>query len=178
MKKIVLCFLVVLAAVTLCGKTPKYVFLFIGDGMSLPQRMLAEEFSRKTGKGSLCINSLPYSAMTRTVSANSLTTDSAAAATAIACGVKTNNGRIGTDPANKKLYSVAEKSRDKGKKVGIITSVTLNHATPSGFYGHRKSRTEYYELALDLVASNFDFFGGGGIAQYDKKSPDIFILQI
>lgn len=176
MKKTVLCLLIILAVFTLMGKAPRYVFLFIGDGMSLPQRMLAEEFSRKTGKGPLCMNSFPYSAMTRTVSANSLTTDSAAAATAIACGVKTNNGRIGTDPANKKLYSVAEKSRDKGKKVGIITTVTLNHATPSGFYGHRKSRTEYYELALDLVASNFDFFGGGGIAKYNKKSPDIFAL--
>ena len=71
MKKIVLCFLVLLAVCTLWGKPPRYVFLFIGDGMSMPQRMLAEEFSRKTGKGALCMNSFPYCAMTRTVSANS-----------------------------------------------------------------------------------------------------------
>ena len=65
------------------GVKPKYVFLFIGDGMSTPQRMVAEEFSRKTGRGNLLINSLPFHATTRTRSSNSLITDSAAAATAI-----------------------------------------------------------------------------------------------
>ena len=54
------------------GATPKYVFLFIGDGLSVPQRMTAEEFSRKSGAGSLAMNSLPFSAMTRTCSADSL----------------------------------------------------------------------------------------------------------
>ena len=58
------------------GDAPKYVFLFIGDGMSVPQRMTAEEFSRKSGAGSLAMNSLPFSAMTRTCSADSLVTDS------------------------------------------------------------------------------------------------------
>ena len=178
MKKFILVFLFVLSLFSLSGKTPspRYIILFIGDGMALPQRLLAEEFSRKTEKKPLLMNSFPYHATTHTVSANSLTTDSAASATAIACGVKTNNGRIGTDPKNNKLVSAAEMARDKGKKVGIITTVTLNHATPSGFYGHRKSRTEYYELGLDLVSSRFDFFGGGGLHSFNKLSPDLFTL--
>ena len=55
---------------------------------------------------------------------------------------------------------------------GIVTSVTINHATPSGFYGTRPSRSQYYELGLDLINSKFDYFGGGGIAKCDdKKSP-------
>ena len=154
------------------AENPKYVFLFIGDGMSTPQRMIADEFSRKLGKGQLAINTLPIHATTRTCSANSLVTDSAAAATAIACGERTNNGMIGQDPKGKKLVSLAEVARDKGKKVGIVTSVTINHATPAGFYGHRKSRSEMYAIGLDLIASKFDYFGGGGVAKYnDKKSP-------
>ena len=154
------------------SENPKYVFLFIGDGMSTPQRMIADEFSRKLGNGQLAINTLPFHATTRTCSANSLVTDSAAAATAIACGERTNNGMIGQNPQAKKLVSLAEVARDKGRKIGIVTSVTINHATPAGFYGHRKSRSEMYALGLDLIASNFDYFGGGGVAKHnDKKSP-------
>ena len=100
--------------------TPKYVFLFIGDGMSTPQRMIAEEFSRKVGNGSLAMNTLPYQATTRTCSANSLVTDSAAAATAIACGVKTYNHAIGVDAKAKPAESCAEVAKKAGKKVGIV----------------------------------------------------------
>ena len=174
MKKIFVFVFVLFAVLGLqAADNPKYIFLFIGDGMSTPQRMIADEFSRKLGNGQLAINTLPAHATTRTCSANSLVTDSAAAATAIACGERTNNGRIGMSADGKrKLVSVAEIARDKGKKVGIVTSVTINHATPAGFYGHRKSRSEMYAIGLDLIASNFDYFGGGGAAKHDdKKSP-------
>lgn len=176
MKKNVFLLLLLAVSLTLAGKEPKYIFLFIGDGMATPQRMIADEFSRKTGKGQLVINLLPFHATTRTSSANNLVTDSAAAATAIACGTKTNNGMLGVDPAQKRLTSVAEEARDKGRKVGIVTSVTLNHATPAGFYGHRKSRSQAYDLGLDLVASHFDFFAGGGISKHDRGPKSIYDL--
>lgn len=154
-------------------KAPKYVFLFIGDGMSTPQRMIADEFARKIGHGSLSLNTLKYNATTRTCSANSLVTDSAAAATAIACGEKTNNGRIGMSADNsRKLVSAAEVAHEHGYKVGIITSVTINHATPSGFYAHRESRGQLYRIGLDLVNSNFEFFGGGGFANKHNDTKD------
>ncbi|MBR7103957.1 MAG: alkaline phosphatase [Lentisphaeria bacterium] len=174
MKKFLLLFLAAVCVTALYGKNPKYVFLFIGDGMATPQRMVAEEFSRASGRGKLTINTLPSHATTRTGSASSLVTDSAAAATAIACGEKTNNGRIGMDSSGKrKLESVAYVARKKGKKVGIVTSVTINHATPAGFYAARPSRSQYYQIGLDLIASGFDYFGGGGVAKHDdKKSPE------
>ena len=65
-----------------CAGGPKYVFMIIGDGFSVPQRMVAEEFSREIGRGELTCNHLPYHATTRTSSATSLVTDSAAAGTA------------------------------------------------------------------------------------------------
>ena len=174
-KKLFLFTLLFFCAV-LCATPPKYVFLFIGDGMATPQRMIGEEFSRRIGRGRLAINTLPYHGTTRTASANALITDSAAAATAIACGEKTNNGMIGMNPKREKLVSVAEFAHARSKKVGIITSVTLNHATPSGFYGHRKSRGEYFNLGCDLVNSNFEFFGGGGIAKYAQGGQDVYVM--
>lgn len=150
---------------------PKYVFLFIGDGMSVPQRMVADEYSRAIGEGPLAINGFPVQAYTRTACADSLITDSAAAATSIACGEKTRSGRIGRDAEGKRdLESVAQVAKKKGKKVGIISSVTINHATPAGFYGKRNSRSQYYELGLDLIASGFDYFGGGAIASCNNTN--------
>ncbi len=146
------------------GKAPKYVFLFIGDGMSVPQRMLAEEFSRKAGEGPLALNALPVQGMTRTCSADSLVTDSAAAATAMACGVKTRNGVLGLDVDGKSVPSCAVAAKAAGRKVGILTTVTLTHATPAGFYAHRAHRGDTEGIAKDLADSGFDFFAGGGLA--------------
>ncbi len=147
----------------------KYVFLFIGDGMSIPQRMMAEEYLQKTEKRGLRINAMKHQALTTTSSANSFITDSAAGGTAIACGEKTKNGSLGVDPNGKRLESVAEVAKKNGRKVGIITSVTLNHATPAAFYAHNDSRSAAYDIGLDLVASGFDYFGGGGIEKFDDK---------
>ena len=156
-------------------KPVKYVFLFIGDGMSIPQRMMAEEYSVRLGKGKLAINSMPCQAITTTRSATEFITDSAASGTAIACGEKTVNGCIGMDAARKNnLTSIAKVAKNAGRKVGIITSITINHATPAAFYANRSSRSNYYGIALDLVNSNFDYFGGGGAAKHDDKTSKLY----
>ena len=163
-------FLSVILAQSVFASAPKYVFLFIGDGMSTPQRTMAEEFSRKAGFGDIAMNHFPVKSATRTHSANSVITDSAASATAIACGVKTNNGMLGVDPATNHLESIAYVAQKAGKKIGIITTVTIVHATPAGFYAHRESRGMSYRIGLDLVSSGFDYFAGGGVYdQYDNK---------
>lgn len=170
----------VFSSMVLEAKAPKYVFLFIGDGLSFPQRMAAQEYFRITANRKLLINKLPVQSATTTRAANQFITDSAASGTAIACGEKTVVGRIGMDVSGKrKLESVADVAKNNGRKVAIITSVTLNHATPSSFYGHRLKRNMYYELGLDLISAGFDYYGGGGIAYNtgrDKKQPDIYKL--
>lgn len=165
MKKLLLIGLFLLSLVLVAeSKEAKYIFLFIGDGLSFPQRMLTEEYLNKTANKSLLINNLPYQAVTTTNSANAFITDSAASGTAIACGEKTNNGFIGVAPDGKRrLHSVAELAKSEGRKVGIVSSVTINHATPAAFYGHQVSRDSAYALGLELIASNFDYFAGGGL---------------
>ncbi len=151
----------------------KYIFLFIGDGMAQQQRLMAEEYQLKFKKKGLVINSMPYQSLTTTFSANAHVTDSAAAGTAIACGEKTKNGYLCIDPSGtRKLTSVATIAQGCGRKVGIVTSVTINHATPAAFYANQISRNNYYEIGLDLIASDFDYFAGGGMAQHNNtKSP-------
>ena len=85
------------------GKPAKYVFLFIGDGMAQTQRAAAEYYlaakqgQDRPGMVRLTMNALPVHGATTTYSLNSIITDSGAAGTALACGVKTYNGAIGVD---------------------------------------------------------------------------------
>ena len=161
---------VVAAASAFCA-APKYLFLFIGDGMSVPQRMTANEFSIKVGNGPLEMNGLPVSGLARSCSADSLITDSAAAATAIACGEKTNNHFSGVDPDGNPLESCAVVAQKAGRKIGIMTTVTITHATPAGFYAHRANRGDTFGISTDLADSGFDFFAGGGLGGPEDDSP-------
>lgn len=144
----------------------KYVFLFIGDGMGPNQVKAAEKFY-----GSLAFSQFTHQGTIRTSSVSGVT-DSAAAATALACGTKTINGYLGLDAQQNKLTSVAYKAKNTGFKIGIVTSVQLDNATPSGFFAHRPSRKQYYEIAQDLAQSNFDYFAGGGLIYPRGKNND------
>jgi alkaline phosphatase len=99
-------------------------------------------------------------------------TDSAAAGTALATGYKTLNGRLGIDGEGRRLTTIAELAHAAGYKVGILSSVKLNHATPGAFYAHQPSRDMYAEISMDLARSGFDFFGGGGLPETDGQDGD------
>ncbi len=142
--------------------------------MSIPQRMAADAYLKSLDKPLLEINKMPCQALTKTNSADHLITDSAASGTAIACGKKVPNHYVGVDAEGKPLTSMAVVAKRAGKKVGIITSVTLNHATPAAFYAHTTNRSDYYKIGLDLVASQFDFFAGGAINKHDDKKSKIY----
>ncbi|GAK58468.1 alkaline phosphatase [Candidatus Vecturithrix granuli] len=151
------------------AQTPKYVFLFIGDGTGIPQRMATELIVKGEGGEGLLLNRLPAYGVTTTRSFNSLITDSSSAGTAIATGFKTVDGYVGVDPEFKPLETIAEMAKKKGMKVGILTSVSMDHATPASFYAHQESRNMFYEIALDMAKSGFDYFGGGALLDPDGK---------
>ena len=163
----------------------KYVFYFIGDGMGINQVNLTEVYlsamNGERGSASLLMTTFPVASMSATFSADADVTDSAASGTALATGSKTNNGYIGVDAEKNRIESVAEKAKKAGKKVGIASTVPVNHATPAAFYGHRNDRNMYYEISQDLITSGFDFFAGAGLYNRDvfydnSKAPDIFPL--
>lgn len=141
------------------GKKAKYVFFMIGDGLGIPQRMATEAY---TGE-KLLMDTFPAQGITTTQAADRFITGSAASATALATGTKTNINYIGVDPNLAKLTTIAEMAKQQGKKVGIVSSVSIDHATPASFYAHVKHRKMYHEIDMALAQSGFDFFGGGGL---------------
>lgn len=106
----------------------KYVFYFIGDGMGVNQVIGTEQYNRATGKGpaEINFNHFPVRVFITTVSDNSLVTDSAAAGTALATGVKTYNDAVGVDPDGKPVTSVTEWAHAAGRGTGIATTVGVN----------------------------------------------------
>lgn len=178
---------IVLLLVCFCltgiAKAPKYVFYFIGDGMSLNHVMGAQCFLGQKGAAQgvapLCFTGFPYTGLATSYSANSDVTDSAAGGTALACGEKTLNGTIGLAPNQvAKLKSVAALAQEQGKRVGVATSVTLNHATPAAFYAHQANRNDYYEIGVQLAQSGYNFFGGSDFEENvkgdDKSAPQLY----
>lgn len=160
------------------GQQAKYIFYMIGDGMGVNHVHLTEMYlsslQGEIGRTPLVFSQFPFSTFATTYSLSNGVTDSAAGGTALATGQKTKNGVIGMDSsATSNLNSIAYAAKEKGLKVGITTSVSIDHATPASFYAHRASRGMYYEIAQDLIKSNFDFFAGAGFLKpnttFDKK---------
>ena len=178
-------------------KTPKYVFLFIGDGMSYPQIQSTADYlgaqkdedyfmaqpSLDDNQGAILdgpeyLNFMNFEAAGSAVTydSNSFAPDSASTATSISTGQKTYSGTINMDESGSTAFeTITEKVHEQlGMKVGVISSVNLNHATPAAFYAHQASRNNYYEIGEELVESGFEYFAGGGLKKttgYDKEKP-------
>ncbi|MBQ0051874.1 MAG: alkaline phosphatase [Treponema sp.] len=72
-----------------------------------------------------------------------------------------------------KYRTIAEQLRDQKKwKIGVISTVNLNHATPAATYAHQASRKSNYPIGLELVDSNFDYFAGGALMESQDKNKD------
>lgn len=167
-------------------KAPKYVFLFIGDGMSYPQFQSAADYLGAIADsdymqavpslddnqgavldGPVALNFMDFETVGSVVTydSNSFAPDSASTATSISTGHKTYSGSINVDETATVSYeTITEKVHEQlGMKVGVISSVNLNHATPAAFYAHQASRSSYYEIGLELIDSGFEYFAGGGL---------------
>ncbi|MBE0637346.1 MAG: alkaline phosphatase [Bacteroidales bacterium] len=162
---------------SLWAQQAKYVFYFIGDGMGMTHVAVTEAYiaaaQRETGFTKLSFSEFPTTGVANNHALNRLITGSAAAGTALATGQKTTINTISMDGKRlNNLTSIACEARDRGFKIGIISSVSINHATPAVFYANQPTRSNYYEISLDLMKSNFNFFGGGGFNQPLGKNND------
>ena len=146
------------------AQQPKYVFYFIGDGMGVNQvlgtEMYQSELKGEIGVTPLLFTQFPYATFAHTYSATNGVTDSAAGGTALATGSKSKNGGIGVTKDLVEVTSVASWAKANGYRVGVSTSVSVDHATPASFYAHENSRNNYYQIGLDLIEANFDFYAG------------------
>ena len=153
-------------------KQPKYIFYFIGDGMSFNHVLGTEQYNAvKEGKSE--IERLNFSKFeTRNFvtnySASHPVTDSAAAGTALATGSKTANAYIGVDAEGRELRNLGDVASERGYMIGLVTNVGINHATPSCFYGHSSDRFGFPKLVDDYIASDVAFISGSTIM--DLKS--------
>jgi alkaline phosphatase len=150
---------------------PKYVFMFIGDGMGVAQRQIAELMLNTDGvyetatnqKRRLMMNSFEAVGVTTTYDSTSIVPDSASTATSLSSGYKTWSGVIGMkeDKATPTPY-ITEALKRKGHSIGIVSSVKIVHATPAAYYAHIADRNKYEDIAVQLINSKFDLFVGGG----------------
>lgn len=174
MKKLII--IAILLAVTTFVNAQKYVFLFIGDGMGQSDVDLYEAYlAEKDGKEGFVqsnISKIPLLSMCTTHCKNRRITDSGAAGSAIACGQKFNVGEIAYSETGNQPKSIAKVAKEKGMKVGIISTAPMNHATPASFYANQPTRKNYYQIGLQLSESNFDFFGGGGLLKQTGNKKD------
>jgi alkaline phosphatase len=157
----------------------KYVFFFLGDGMASSQiqateaylttknggnAMVAEDLLQ--GKNRLNMSKMQVAGMQTTYDARALMTDSASSATAFASGLKTLSGVIGMDETKTTSYkSIAQLAHEAGKKVGILSSVSLDHATPAAYYASVASRGYANNIATQMANTGYEFFGGGGLVK-------------
>jgi len=147
-------------------KQPKNVILLIGDGMGINQ-MYAAMVQQGTP---LAMNSMKDMGLVTTWAYNNFTTDSGAAGTALATGVKTRNGMIGMGPDSVAVPNLTQMSQLKGLSVGIVSACAVTHATPGAFVSHSVSRNNYEEIAEGFIKTKPDVFIGGGLNHFSKRA--------
>lgn len=174
MKKLSLLLSFLLLVLSGYAQQAKYVFYFIGDGMGVNQvqgtELYCGELEGKIGITPIWFTQFPYATTATTFSATNGVTDSAAAGTALATGNKTQNGTIGMkQDLQTEVSSVAVWAKNKGCRVGVTTSVSVDHATPAAFYAHDPSRGSYYKIGTDLYKAGFDFYAGSDFIDPNNK---------
>jgi alkaline phosphatase len=164
------------------GKVKNIIFM-VSDGMSNGTLTMSDLFLRRQGKtGSNWLNlyreKKASHALVDTAAANSLVTDSAAGASAWGCGIRVNNGALNVTPDGATPKTIMQKFKALGKGTGLVTSVTITHATPAGFSINMKNRGSEEDIATAYFDQQFDVLMGGGTeffaADKRKDKHDLF----
>lgn len=170
----------------LYGSTPKNIILMIGDGCGYNHINAAtifqygktgvqiyEQFPVRYGMSTYSANGTGYdadSAWSDFDYVRNKATDSAASGTAMATGVKTYNSAIGVDLTKTRVKNIIERAEELGKATGVITTVAFSHATPASFVAHNEKRSNYSEIAREMIfASRVEVIMGAGHPLYDEN---------
>ncbi|MFB3908219.1 MAG: alkaline phosphatase [Candidatus Eisenbacteria bacterium] len=163
---------------------PRNIVLMISDGCGFSQIEAASLYEYgQTGRqpyesfpfrASICTGSVetgpydPKAAWSEFDWVRRKPTDSAAAATALATGVKTHDAGIGVDTSGAPIANATEVAERRGKATGVVTSVPLSHATPAGFVAHDRRRDDYEGIARQmLLRSRLEVIIGCGDPWWD-----------
>ncbi|MFQ6088816.1 MAG: alkaline phosphatase [Candidatus Methanofastidiosia archaeon] len=152
----------IISSCVLQERETKSVILMIGDGMGDAHLRMASLYSGKE----LFIDTLPILSKVKTNSFDSEITDSAAAATAMATGYKTNNNMISMSSDGTPLKTILELAKEKGKSTGLVTTTRITHATPAAFAAHNVSRYNEEEILKDYLENEVDVLFGGGLEYF------------
>ncbi|MBK8043507.1 MAG: alkaline phosphatase [Haliscomenobacter sp.] len=150
------------------ARRAKNVILLIGDGMGLTQI----SSGLYNNNNALSLERFPFTGLQKTHASDDLITDSAAAGTAIACGVKTKVGAIGVGKDNKPARSLMEEAEAKGMATGMVVTSSLVDATPSAFVAHVPSRDQKEDIAKSYLNIDIDFLVGGGKEYFTQRKSD------
>lgn len=149
---------------------PFGIILFISDGLST-NTLTAARLYHGGAQQRLALESFPRLALVSNASNDYAVPDSAAAATALASGVKGNNKAIGLDPSGKAIFSILELAHDSGRGTGIITTGNLTDATPAAFYAHSPDARQVHSIATQLLNNpKVDVAMGGGLADFTPEN--------
>ncbi len=143
----------------------KNVIFLIGDGMGLSQISAGNYWL----DNHTALEDFPVVGLHKCHSSSHLVTDSAAGATAFACGVKTFNGAIGVGPDSVAVETILEEAESLGYATGLVATSTIVHATPASFIAHNEYRKNYEAIAADFLQTEVDYFVGGGKKYFDRR---------
>ncbi|MEE9363813.1 MAG: alkaline phosphatase [Cellulophaga sp.] len=151
----------------------KNVILLIADGTGLSQLSSAFYFKKTIPN----YTRFKHIGLIKTSSSREDITDSAAAATAFATGEKTYNGAIGVADDSTKIKNLVEIVSLQYIKTGVISTSSIQHATPASFYAHVINRGLNEDITEDIVVSDIDFFAGGGTKFFNKRKDGKNLLE-
>lgn len=140
----------------------KNVILLIGDGMGINQITAARLSLAEGAYAVLNLDTMPYTGFSINFAANNLVTDSAAAATALATGFRTDTGRLGTLPDGTAAESIMLKAKERGLSIGLVVTVKVTDATPAAFLVNADHRAFERDIAAAILEAGPDVLLGGG----------------
>lgn len=155
------------------------VIMVVADGMGpayiTAYRNFADDLTTETVDRTVFDRHYVGTSSTYPAKISGYITDSAAAATALATGVKTYNDAISVDVNKQPVKTVLERAKELGKKTGVVVTSQINHATPASYLTHNELRRNYNAIADSYIDNGIkaDVYLGGGWRYFIRKDRNL-----